>query len=110
MTVDFKGRELELRYGFRPLMIYENIAGKTFNPSGLTDIVYFFYCCLLASAFRNEGDNIEYNDFLDWLDENPDKLNEFSTWLVQTLTLQKEISPKQKKKESDEVKEVNPKN
>ena len=43
MTVDFKGRELELRYGFRPLMIYENIAGKTFNPSGLTDIVYLFY-------------------------------------------------------------------
>lgn len=100
MKITINEKEITLKYGYRPLMIYENITHKSFNPSGLTDLVYFFYACVLAASIR-EGDTVKYEDFMDWLDENPDKVNEFSNWLIDTLNQQKDISPEIDNKNKD---------
>lgn len=100
MKININEREITLKYGYRPLMIYENITHKSFNPSGLTDLVYFFYATVLAASVR-EGETIKYEDFMDWLDENPDKVTEFSNWLIDTLNQQRDISPEVDTKNKD---------
>lgn len=100
MKININKRKLQLRYGYRPLMIYENITHKSFNPSGLTDLVYFFYSCVLAASIK-DGETIKYEDFMDWLDDHPEKVQEFSQWLIDTLNQQKDISPEIQEKNKD---------
>ena len=93
MKVTFNGKEYEIKYSFRAYMIYENIMGKSFSPQGLTDMIVFFYSSLLSVA---KGDIIKYEDFLDWLDDNPDELSKFSNWLMECLGLNKFLTPEVK--------------
>ena len=93
MKVTFNEKEYELKYSFRAYLIYENIMDKSFSPQGLTDMIVFFYSSLLAAA---KGDTIKYEDFLDWLDDNPDELNKFSKWLMECLGLNKFLTPEVK--------------
>lgn len=79
MEVTIKERTIALKYTFRALMIYENITQKSFNPQGLTDVITFFYSVVIASA---KDSIISFEDFIDWIDDNPNKLNEFSQWLT----------------------------
>lgn len=78
MNIDINGKEVELKFSFRAMMMYENITGSTFSPSGLTDIITFFYCIVLAAS---KDYSISYDDFLDWLDTNPDAIKEFGNWV-----------------------------
>lgn len=75
MEVTIKGKDIALKYSFRALMIYENITQKSFNPQGLTDVITFFYSVVVASA---RDSILSFDDFIDWIDDNPNKLNEFS--------------------------------
>ena len=45
MKVTIKNKEIELRYSFRSMMIYEKITGTSFNPKGVTEIMIYFYSC-----------------------------------------------------------------
>lgn len=91
MKITYKEKDYELKYSFRAHMIYENIMQKSFKPETLTDIINFFYASLFAVA---KGDVIEYEEFLDWLDENPEQLSNFSEWLLGTLTSNSNVAPK----------------
>lgn len=108
MKVAFNEKEYEIKYSFRAYMIYENIMGKSFSPQGLTDMIIFFYANLLAAA---KGDTIKYEDFLDWLDDNPDELSKFSNWLMECLGINKFLTPEAEdnNKKADK-KEDKPKN
>ena len=78
MTINFKDKEIEIKQTLRSLVLYENITGATFHPSTLNDIVTLFYCVVITSA---KDYSIEYDDFLDYLDENMEVFAEFSEWL-----------------------------
>lgn len=103
MKVNIKGKEVELKYSFRALMVYENITGKAFNPKNLSDIINFFYSCVLSQSMK-ESEIIGYEDFLDWLDDSPEELNSFSAWLMDMLGINDRISPEptHKVKQSEE--------
>lgn len=92
MKVTYKEKEYELKYSFRALMLYENITQKSFQPKNVTDMITFFYSVLLASA----KEPIDFNEFIDWLDENIDQLNIFSAWLISSLEVNKQKEPKPK--------------
>lgn len=62
--------------------MYENVTSKTLNPSGITEIVTFFYCVVLTST---KDYSLPFDDFIDWLDDNPDTLKEFGEWLQTTF-------------------------
>ena len=81
MKIDYKGTGYELKYSFRALMIFENITNKAFQPKSLSDIITLFYSVLLSSSRQS----IDYNEFLDWLDENPEQLNNFSEFLIDVI-------------------------
>ena len=85
MKVHFNDKTYTLKYSFRALMIYENITNHSFNPKGITDVVIFFYSVLVASA---KDTTLSFDAFVEWLDENPTSINEFSAWLTEVFAQQ----------------------
>lgn len=82
MEITIKNKQVTLKYSLRAMMMYENVTGTTLNPSGLTDIITFYYCVVLSSS---KDYSISFEDFIDWLDENPDSIKEFGLWLQETI-------------------------
>ena len=79
MKIVIKGEELELKYSFRALIIYENIMNKSFEGRGITEILTFMYCVILGSQ---KGLEFTYDEFLDLIDEKPGIIKDFSEWLT----------------------------
>lgn len=105
MKVDINNREIELRYSFRAYMIFEQITEHSFMGNNLSDFITFFYSVLMASDRELA---IDFDNFIEWLDDNPDKLNEFTEWMIANTKKQSELSSKKEvkdeKKESDSKK------
>lgn len=91
MTISIDYREITLRHTFRSHLIYENVTGHSFAPKGITDIVTFMYCSLMAADAELA---ITFDKFVDWLDEHPDTLTQFAAWLAENNTRNAEISAK----------------
>lgn len=107
MKITIKEREIELKYGFRPLLVYERITGETFVPTSLNSIVVFFYASIVAS---DKDLVFSFNEYLDWLDENPTSLTEFSQFLIKKIELNNYLSNDSKEeKKFDSKKEDNSK-
>lgn len=104
MKITFNKKKYELKYSFRALMIYENITNKSFKPESLTDIITFFYSVLLSTA-RTEP--IQFDDFIDYLDEHPELISEFSNWLLETIALNDTKSPASKSNAKDTKEDPN---
>ena len=83
MKITINNKEIELRYTFRSMMIYEKITGKTFNPVGLSEIMIYFYSTLLAS---DKDCTVSFDEFIDLTDAQPNLLTEFSQWLNSVLS------------------------
>lgn len=76
--------ELNLKQTFRAYIIYEKIMGESFSSkAGLNGIIVLFYSYIMGS---NKDMIVDYDDYMDWLDEHPSMLNEFSDWLVKINT------------------------
>lgn len=95
MTITIKDTEVKVRQTFRSHIIYEQITGNTFSPKNVTDIITFLYSTVMAC---NPEITIDFNEFLDWLDENPDTLAEFVAFLTDNDKRQQAIAPKAKEK------------
>ena len=107
MTLTIKDKEIELKYSFKAMMIFENIKGESFNPKTVSDIIIFFYSTILGSD-RNLS--LEFDDFISWLDDNPEKMTEFSNWLSSVVNKNKFISPEMTEKEIKKAKKESKKN
>lgn len=105
MTLEINELQITLKYSFRALIIFEEITGKSMTvPETLKDIMIFFYSIILSSA-KGELQNWTWDDFVDYLDDNPDKIIEFTTWLKAVLETQNQIT----EKHSKEVESKSPK-
>lgn len=93
MKVNINNKEVELKYSFRSMIIYEKITNESFSPKGLTEIINYFYSTIMASDKTLE---LGYEEFIDYLDENPEKLTEFNEWLVGMTERNKKIEGEQK--------------
>lgn len=81
MKITINDKEIELKYTLRSMLMYENITDKTFNPSTMSDVITFMYCIVVASS---KDYSLKFDDFIDWLDDNPNIINEFGEW-IQTV-------------------------
>ncbi len=107
MTITIRQTEITLKYSMRSLFMYENITGQSFNPKTLEDFCTFFYCVLCSS---NKDLDLTFDEFVDYLDEDPSKMNEFAGWLSNVMmkntflsgqaaqSQEKEDNPKSNKK------------
>lgn len=82
MNIIVKNQNIELKYSFRAMMIYEKITGEAFNPKGITELMIYLYSIILSSA---KDISLSFDDFVNWIDENPTTLNEFTVWLTSIL-------------------------
>lgn len=83
MNINYKGKEITLKCGLKAMLMYENVTGGSSTPSNLTDVITFFYCIVVASS---KDYSIQFEDFVDWVDENPDTMEEFSKWMNDIVT------------------------
>lgn len=83
MKINIKEKDIELKFTLRSMMMYENITGKTFAPEGISDILTFMYCIVVACS---KDYSITFDEFIDWLDGDQEKLTEFSSWLSKVIT------------------------
>jgi hypothetical protein len=74
--------ELNLRESFRVHMIYEEITGESFRPSSIKNILIYFYSHIMAA---NKELTIDFEAFVDWMDEHPDYLGKFVDWFTDNL-------------------------
>lgn len=81
MKVTIKEQEVELRYSMRSLFMYEKILGQ-FNPKTIEEFATFFYCVLSSS---NKDLDLTFDEFIDFLDEDPSKITEFAEWLSNVM-------------------------
>jgi len=90
MKINIKGKEVELKYSLRALMMYENIENKTFQPTSLQNIMTFFYVIVVASS---KDYSLTFDEFLDFVDEdqNNNLLKEFAGWLNDIIENQNKL-------------------
>jgi len=97
MKINIKDQEVELKYSFRALIIFEEITSKTLTvPESLKDILILFYSVILASA-KGSLQDWTWDNFMDWLDDNPEITIEFTQWLKDVLETQNGITEKHSK-------------
>lgn len=102
MKITILGREVELKATFRAYIIFENITGKSFqNLSTLADVLTFMYATILGSAKTTD---ISFEAFLDFVDENPTIVTEFSEWLTGSNAVIEEVSSNNVEKEDSKKK------
>ena len=99
MKVNIKGKELDLHYSMRIYLIYETITGKTLSleTGSYTVSVNLFYSAILASMQHYHLDlDFEYNEYLDWLDEQGiDLIKEFIEWFLKIMNVNTSLVEKQ---------------
>ena len=97
MKVIINDKEITLKSSFRAMVAYEQITDHIFSPSTVTDILVYLYCCIISS--KEYDGTMTFDEFMDYLDENPTILQEFSEWMTET-SKQNEVFNKEEKKKT----------
>lgn len=83
MKVKINNQEIELRNTFKSFIIYEAMQNnKRFEPSSITDVIVYFFSVCLASS--NNMDAFTFDQFIEWLDQHPESIQEFMEFLQKT--------------------------
>lgn len=101
MKITINNHDVELKKTFRSYVIYESITDKIFAPKTMSDIITYFYSVVLASDRNLE---LTFDEFIDWLDDNEDALNDFEQWLTKINEVDSQFQSKKKEKKTKEKK------
>lgn len=88
MTIKINDKEIELKQTIRSLLMYENIQGHSYQPNSLNDVLLYIYCVVVASS---KDYTLDYDQFIDWVDEHPDELSQIVQFIQQTEQNQNNI-------------------
>lgn len=72
--ITLNNKVYKVKYTIRALFIFEQITGKSFKLETLLDNYVFYYSIILAN---NPNNIIDWDEFIDALDNDPKKLEEF---------------------------------
>ena len=95
MKIKIKDLEIKLKNSFRSLVIYEAMTKKSFKPETITDVIVYFFSVISASANPQQ---VDWDDYMDWLDENPTAISEFQTWLTSSMSFNGQFGDDKKKR------------
>lgn len=98
MKVTIKEQELDLHYSMRIYIIYESMTDKSISPEDfnkMTNVITLLYATIIATLQYNRlTASLDWNDYIDWLDEQGDKLLvDFTDWFVKEVESQKSAEP-----------------
>lgn len=91
MEITINDKTINLKKTFRSVIAYEQATNKPFNPITISEIIMYFYCVVIASDTTVE---ITYDDFITWLDDNPNTIKDFSEWLVKVNEIESTTAKK----------------
>lgn len=91
MTITINEKEIELKQTIRSLLMYENIKNESYVPKSLNDILLYIYCVVVASS---KDYTLDYDQFIDWVDEHPDELSQIVQFIQQTEQNQNDFKKK----------------
>lgn len=97
MEITINEKNITLKNTMRSYIIFESITNKTFSPRTVTDLITYFYSVVLASDTDLQ---LQYDDFIDWLDNNPAVLNDFSEWINQINDINSQYNKQGTKKKT----------
>lgn len=97
MIVEIKNEKIELKQTMRSMMFFEKIQNKPFTIENISDVIIYFYCCIISSK---KDIDLDINDFFDWLDLNQNVFVDFNNWLTLEAEKTQQLSgtPSKKKK------------
>ena len=90
MIVRVKDKEITLKYSFRVFFIFENIMNRSFQPNTTSDVLVFFYSCIMASE---KNLDFTFDEFLDMVDEKPELIGEFADFIAEAVKRNKVLQP-----------------
>ena len=91
MEITINGKIIELKQTIRSLLMYENIQGHSYQPNSLNDVLLYLYCVVVASS---RDYTFSYEDWIDWVDENPAELEKVVKFIQQTEQNQNDFKKK----------------
>lgn len=87
MKLEIKGVEYEIKYTIRSLFVFEQITGKNFELKSTLDNYVFFYSLILAN--NPDKKIIDWDEFLDEVDNNPEVVKTLLRYLTEYNKSQK---------------------
>lgn len=96
MTITIKDTEIKIKSTMRALIIYEQITkGQKIN--GMTDVLVYFYSLIISNCRDLQ---LDFDEFIDWIDENPSVIDEFTQWSIEEQKKKSLFSSDEKKSQS----------
>ena len=99
MEITFKDKQIELRFSFRSDILFEDATGHSFTGANETEWLQYFFCTLVAIT---KDESLRFDDFLDWISDNPHIFYDFVKWYTEYQTSVLEL---RKKADSDTTQE-----
>jgi len=91
MNIRINDKDIELKNSFKAYIAYEEVAGESFTPKGLKEVITLYYCMAMTSDLSLA---ITFDEFIEWLDANPGELAKFSAFLSETAKRNEGLAPK----------------
>lgn len=91
MNITINDKEIKLKKTFRSVIAYEQAMKTSFNPTTISETIMYFYCVVIASDTSIE---LTYDEFINWLDENPTAIKEFTEWLIKVNEIENTTAKK----------------
>ena len=108
MKITFNNQEIEMKFSFRADMLFESATGHSFTGANESEWLQYFFCTVVAIT---KNDALKFDDFLEWISENPTVFYDFLEWYTDyqkaVMELRKKPEPdstESKKKESRKMK------
>lgn len=80
MTINFNDQEITLKFSFRADLLFESATGHTFNGTSESEWLQYMFCNIVANT-KNDG--LKFDDFLDWISENPTVFYNYLSWYTE---------------------------
>lgn len=100
MDIIINDKKITLKKSFRSLIAYEKAKGEMFNPTTITDIILYLYCVIISS---DDSTELSFDDFIDYIDNNPSIIKEFSEWMAQQDEQDAKFSKKKVTRKKEKV-------
>lgn len=77
--ININGQQLTIKVGMKSYMIFESITERPFQIRNTSDLMCLIYASILAGS---PDCRLKFDDMLDWLDENPEQMNELTDFIT----------------------------
>jgi hypothetical protein len=75
--VKYKDQEYELKHNLKSIFAFEELTGKYYELKSTYDLFNNIYCMFIGNGY-----NIDYNEFMDYVDEHFEFINDFYTCVI----------------------------